>query len=85
VRSRLYSAGVQVTTLKLGPVDTPMTRGHQKNALFATSTRAARDIVRAIDRRAAEVFVPWYWRPIMAIVRNTPEPLFQRLGFLSGR
>lgn len=85
LRSRLRPAGVAVTTLKLGPVDTPMTTHHQKNALFATRARAARDIVRAIDRRAGEVFVPWYWAFIMAIVRNTPEPLFQRLGFLSGR
>lgn len=85
LRSRLHRAGVHVTTLKLGPVDTPMTAGHRKNALFATPTRVAGDIDRAIDRRAAEVFVPWYWRPILWIVRHTPEPIFQRLGFLSGR
>lgn len=85
LRSRLYPAGVQVTILKLGPVDTPMTTGHAKNRLFATPARAARDIVRAIDRGAREAYVPWYWRPILWIVRNTPEALFQRLGFLSGR
>lgn len=85
LRSRLYAAGVQVTTLKLGPVDTPMTRGHEKTAVFAAPAPVARAIVRAIDRGAGEVYVPWYWRMIMAIVRNTPEPLFQRLGFLSGR
>lgn len=85
VRSRLHGAGVTVTTLKLGPVDTPMTVGHRKNALFATAERAADDIVAAIDRRAAEVFVPWYWRGILAAVRNMPEVVFQRLAFLSGR
>lgn len=85
LRSRLYTAGVRVTTLKLGPVDTPMTTMHQKTAVFTSAERAADDIVRAIDRGAAEVFVPGYWRLIMAIVRNTPEALFQRLGFLSGR
>ncbi|HEY0136230.1 MAG TPA: SDR family NAD(P)-dependent oxidoreductase [Nannocystis sp.] len=85
LRSRLYPAGVQVTTLKLGPVDTPMTATHEKNALFATPARVAHDIDRAIDRGAREVFVPWYWAFIMAIVRNAPEPLFQRLRFLSGR
>lgn len=85
LRSRLYPAGVQVTTLKLGPVDTPMTATHAKNAVFVSAERAARDIVRAIDRGAAEAFVPGFWRLIMWIVRNTPEALFQRLGFLSGR
>jgi short-subunit dehydrogenase len=85
LRSRLYRANVRVTTLKLGPVDTPMTTHHRKTAVFTSAERAARDIVRAIDRGAGEVFVPGYWRMIMSIVRNTPEALFQRLGFLSGR
>jgi decaprenylphospho-beta-D-erythro-pentofuranosid-2-ulose 2-reductase len=85
LRSRLVGAGVQVTTLKLGPVDTPMTATHPKNALFATADRVARDITRAIDRGAGEAYVPWFWRPILWIVRNTPEPLFQRVRALSGR
>lgn len=85
LRSRLYASGVRVTTLKLGPVDTPMTVDHRKTAVFTSAGRAARDIVRAIDRGAGEVYVPGYWRMIMWIVRNTPEALFQRLGFLSGR
>lgn len=85
LRSRLYAAGVHVTTLKLGPVDTPMTVGHPKNALFATPQRAARDIDRAIARRVVVAFVPWFWRPIMFLVRHTPEPIFQRFGFLAGR
>lgn len=85
LRSRLYPAGITVTTLKLGPVDTPMTVGHAKNRLFTTPEQLAPAIVRAIDRRAREVYLPWYWRPILAVVRSTPEALFQRLRFLSGR
>lgn len=85
LRSRLHGKGVAVTTIKLGPVDSPMTVGHPKNALFATTTRAARDIVRAADRKAAESYVPSYWAPIMMIVRNVPERLFQKVGALSGR
>lgn len=84
LRSRLYPA-IRVTTLKLGPVETPMTVDHQKNASFITSRQAARGIVRALDRRASEVYVPSYWRPILWAVRIMPEALFQRLGFLSGR
>lgn len=85
LRSRLYPVGVAVTTLKLGPVDTPMTVDHAKNPLFTTPERLAPAIVRAIDRRSGEVYLPWYWRPILAVVRNIFEPLFQRLRFLSGR
>ena len=85
LRSRLYPSGVTVTTLKLGPVDSPMTVDHPKNMLFSSPERVAPTIVAAIDRGEAEAYVPRYWRPIMEIVRHTPEALFQRLGALSGR
>lgn len=84
LRSRLWPR-VGVTTIKLGPVDSPMTVDHPKNALFATCPQAAKLIVRAIDARRQEVYVPWFWAPIMFGVRNLPEAIFQRLGFLSGR
>ena len=85
MRSRLYGAGVTVTTLKLGPVDTPMTATHTKNAVFAQPKPVAEGILRAMDARKAEVYVPGYWALIMFVVRNTPEALFQKLAFLSGR
>ncbi len=85
LRTRLYPAGVTVTTLKLGPVDTPMTEGHPKHPLFGKADAVARDIVKAVDDGVAEAFVPWYWAGIMAVVRRTPERLFQRVPFLSGR
>jgi decaprenylphospho-beta-D-erythro-pentofuranosid-2-ulose 2-reductase len=85
LRSRLYPAGVTVTTLKLGPVETPMTVTHEKNALFALPGAVARRIASAIDAGRSEVFVPWYWWAIMLLVRHAPEPVFQRLRFLSGR
>ena len=85
LRSRLYGSGVSVTTLKVGPVDTPMTRDHRKNMLFAEPDAVARSIVRAMDARTPEAYVPAFWRWIMPIVKCTPEPIFQRLAFLSGR
>jgi short-subunit dehydrogenase len=87
VRSRLYGTAksVRVVTVRLGPVDTPMTRDHAKNALFGKPHAVARAIVRAEARGPLDVYVPWYWRPIMAIVRSLPELVFQRFPFLSGR
>ncbi len=85
VRSRLWRRGVAVSTFKLGPVDTPMTTDHPKNLLFATAPAVARDIVAHLDSKQGDVYLPWYWSPIMGVVRRLPEPLFQRLGFLSGR
>jgi decaprenylphospho-beta-D-erythro-pentofuranosid-2-ulose 2-reductase len=75
---------VNVSTLKLGPVDTPMTATHRKHLLFARPADVAASIVTAIDAGRTEVYLPWFWRGIMAVVRNLPEAAIQRLG-LSGR
>ena len=40
---------------------------------------------RAVLAALAEAYVPGVWRAIMPVVKNTPERLFQKLGFLSGR
>jgi len=85
LRTRLYASNVSVTTIKLGPVDTPMTRDHKKHALFGKPDRVARDIVQAIDARTPEAYVPAVWRVIMPLVKSVPEALFQKLPFLSGR
>lgn len=85
LRTRLYPTGVKVTTLKLGPVDTPMTRDHAKHALFGKPIEVAHDIVRAMDAGEAEAYSPPIWRAIMPIVRHTPERIFQLFPFLSGR
>jgi len=85
IRSRLYGTGVLVCNLKLGPVDTPMTAGHKKHALFGDKVAVARGIVRALDRRRHVVYLPRIWGAIMFVVRWLPEPIFQRFGFLAGR
>jgi short-subunit dehydrogenase len=85
LRTRLWNTGARVHILKLGPVHSPMTVGHPKNRLFATPERVAGDILRAIERGVFAAYLPWYWRPIMLVVRNLPEVILQRLRFLSGR
>jgi len=79
LRNRLYPAGVRVITLKPGFVDTPMTAGMPKNALFATPDRVARGIHRAIGKGADVVYLPWFWWIIMTIITSIPEFLFKRL------
>ncbi len=79
LRQRLYRSGVTVVTLKPGFVDTPMTAGMPKNALFSGARRAGRAIHRAIEGRRDVAYVPWFWRPIMTVVTTVPEWLFKRL------
>lgn len=85
VRSRLYGRGIRIVTVHLGPVDTPMTVAHEKNIFFSRKEDVARAIVAARSSGPCEAYIPWFWRPIMLAVRNMPEWLFQRFGFLSGR
>lgn len=79
MRNRLFRSGVRVVTVKPGFVDTPMTAGVKKNALFASPERVARGILRAVDRGADEVYLPGFWRLIMLVIRSVPERIFKRL------
>lgn len=79
LRQRLYSKGVRVVTIKPGFVNTPMTAAFRKGALWATAAGVAADIVRAMDAGSAVVYTPWFWRPIMWIIRSVPETIFRRL------
>jgi short-subunit dehydrogenase len=80
LRQRLAKSGVTVLTIKPGFVDTPMTAGiANKGALWAQPDRVAAGIVQAIDRGRAIVYLPWFWRWIMLVIRHIPEPLFKRL------
>ena len=79
LRPRLHGSGVKVLTIKPGFVDTPMTAAFPKGPLWASPEAVARGIVRAIDRGASgEIYVPGFWRLIMAIIRAVPEKLFVR-------
>jgi short-subunit dehydrogenase len=82
LRSRLHPAGVRVITIKPGPVQTPMTDHMPNAAHFADPERVARDIVRALERRAPDVlYTPKVWRYVMTGVRQIPETVFKRLSF----
>ena len=78
LRHRLAVRGVHVLTVKAGFVDTPMTRAFPKGALWAAPARVAEDILRAIDRRQAVLYTPWFWRWIMAVIRNLPRGILHR-------
>ncbi len=82
LRSRLHPSGVRVITIKPGPVQTPMTDHLPGYARFADPEQVARDIVRALERRAPDVlYTPKVWRHIMTGVRHIPETVFKRLSF----
>ena len=75
----------RVNAVAPGPVDTPMSAGHQQNFLWGKKRNVARGIVRAMERRGHTSYLPRSWAVVMAIVRVLPEFVFQRFGFLAGR
>jgi len=80
LRNRLAGRGVQVLTIKPGFVATPMTSAFSKNALWAKPEAIARGIVRGVDKKCDEIYLPGFWRPVMLLIRHIPERLFKRLS-----
>lgn len=76
---RLAKRGVHVLTVKPGFVDTPMTKDYAKGALWAKPAEVAAGIVRALERRRAVAYLPWFWRPIMLVIRHVPEFVFRKI------
>lgn len=78
LRNRLCKSGVHVVTVKPGFVDTPMTASFKKGLLWAQPEAVASGILKAIDARRNEVYLPFFWRYIMMIIRAVPEAIFKR-------
>ncbi len=81
LRGRLLKSGVSVTDIRPGFVDSPMTAHVKKNFLFAPSDAVGRQIYKAVDRRKDVVYLPWFWRWIMFLIRHVPERVFKKLKF----
>ncbi len=79
LRNRLWRHGVQVTTIRPGFVETPMTAGLAlKGAIPAD--KAAALILKARDGSKAVAYVPGKWRWIMLVIRCIPSALFRKLS-----
>jgi short-subunit dehydrogenase len=80
LRNRLGRTGVHVLTVKPGFVDTAMTWGLPGLFLVASPDAVAVACLDAADRRRDVIYVPWFWRGIMAIICSIPERVFKRLS-----
>lgn len=77
LRQRLYKAGVRVVTIKPGFVDTPMTEAFAKGILWTSPERVSKRIYRALNNSPDVVYVPFYWRYIMLVIRLMPRVIFK--------
>lgn len=78
LRNRLHARGVHVLTIKPGFVDTPMTAAFSKGLLWSRPQEVARDVRDAIENKKDVVYTPWFWSPIMMLIRSVPETIFKR-------
>ncbi len=78
-RNRLHPSGVHVLTTKLGLVDTPMTAAFRKGLLWTTPEVVAAGIYKAIKKKKDVVYLPWFWYPMMLLIRAMPETFFKRM------
>jgi len=79
LRNRLYASGVRVITVKPGFVDTAMTYGLPGLFLVASPQSIGERIVATLGKKADVVYLPWFWRYIMLIIKHIPEPIFKRM------
>jgi len=80
LRNRLAKSNVHVMTVKPGFVDTAMTYGLTGLFLVAKPQLVVKNIMKAESRNKNIIYVPFYWRYIMGIIKSIPEFLFKKLS-----
>ena len=79
LRARLAEGGAHVCTIRPGFVDTEMTADlGLKGAISAQA--AARQILRAVRRRADVRYVPLKWWAVAQVIKAIPGKLFKRMS-----
>jgi len=80
LRNRLAKSNVHVLTIKPGFVDTPMTKDFKKGFLWVSPQVISKGIYNAIKRKKEVVYLPFFWRYIMLIIKSIPEKIFKYLS-----
>jgi decaprenylphospho-beta-D-erythro-pentofuranosid-2-ulose 2-reductase len=78
LRNRLSRYGVNVVTVKPGPVDTPMTAGTKQPLMISTDRCVAETMKLVKSQRPVTGYVPGIWRLIMWVIRSVPSAVFRR-------
>lgn len=80
LRNRLAKSKVHVLTIKPGFVDTPMTKDFKKGSLWANPEVISKGVYNAIKKKREVVYLPFFWRYIMMIIKSIPEKIFKYLS-----
>jgi decaprenylphospho-beta-D-erythro-pentofuranosid-2-ulose 2-reductase len=78
LQHRFADTNVQITLIKPGPTDTPMTAGMKGN--LASPEEVAKIIVNGIAQKKLTIYAPGKWWLIMMVVRHLPHFIFKKLN-----
>jgi len=79
LRNRLFHDNVHVLTVLPGFVNTKMTAELNLPPLLTASPKQVADAVEtAIRKKKNVIYVKWFWKWIMKIIKNIPEGMFKK-------
>ena len=76
--SRCYKKRFSVRIIKAGYMDSPMTYGKAPKILCINTSRVARILMKNPFKRGIE-YMPWFWNPIMSLVKILPSKIISKL------
>jgi len=80
LRNKLFHKQVHVLTVQPGFVYTKMTEGMPlPKMLTATPEDVAGIVYKAVLKKKNVVYVKWFWRWIMLVIKSIPEFIFKKL------
>lgn len=80
LRNKCFKDNVHVMTVKPGFVYTRMTEGLPlPKPLTSTPEEVAAMIYKGFSKRKNTIYVKWFWRYIMLIIKNIPEFQFKKM------
>lgn len=75
---RFAQFNIDVILIKPGFVDTPMTAEFPKGPIWASPESVADGIYKAISRPKHVVYLPFFWRYIMLVIKHVPNWLMHK-------
>ncbi len=80
ISHRLATSQAKAILIKLGFVDTPMTAHiEKKGALWSQPEEIAKLLVKSAENTSKPIiYMPWYWKYILLIIRSLPSFVFHK-------
>ena len=79
IRNRLNLSNVTVLTVKPGFIKTKMTRELEfPNILSSSASNVAEKIFNAQQDKKNVIYVKWFWRYLMLVIKIIPERIFKK-------